>query len=259
MPTADLKEGFLDTPYNDFATSLLPLYSDPHVMIHIGSANHEYKLSKALLCKQSPYFAATFEGRFQEGEEQSTTLTEIDDVVSIRRFELLVQWLYLGRVNFGALAPEDAITATIEFIRFADMCGVTGMELLMAERIKAIILANPAPPSKKSPKTRDPDTNTYCLVSQHIKSAAFLPEGHPVRGTLAAAAVEGYLRHDNHKFLRETRGVPNFSVDLLQAVKATLKTVTYGQSRFSCKDPISGETLHLPTSESGNRALGQWE
>lgn len=170
-------------------------------MIRIGSASHEYKLSKALLCKQSPYFAATFQGDFKEGKEQSTTLAEIDGVVSIRSFELLVQWLYLGRVNFGKLTPEEAIPATIEFARLVDMCGVTGMESLMAERIKAIIIAIPAP---RKGKTRDPDTNTHCLISQHIKSAALLPEGHPVRSILATAAVDGYIRHDNHKFLRET-------------------------------------------------------
>jgi BTB/POZ domain len=76
------------------------------VRIRIGSASYEYKLSKALLCRQSPYFAATFEGNFQEGEEQSTNMTEIDGLVSIRSFELLVQWLYLRqsqlrRVNIG--------------------------------------------------------------------------------------------------------------------------------------------------------------
>jgi hypothetical protein len=43
------------------------------------------------------------------------------------------------------------------------MCGVTGMETLMAERIKAIIIANPTP---KIGYSRDPDTNTYCLINQ---------------------------------------------------------------------------------------------
>jgi len=62
---------------------------------------------------------ATFEGTFQEGEQQSTTSTEMDGVVSIRSFELLLQWLYLGRVNFGELTPEEAVTATIEFVRLA--------------------------------------------------------------------------------------------------------------------------------------------
>jgi hypothetical protein len=41
----------------------------------------------------------------------------------------------------------------------------------MAEQMKAIIIANPALTSEG---TRDPDTNTYCLTSQHIISAAFL-------------------------------------------------------------------------------------
>jgi hypothetical protein len=51
------------------------------------------------------------------------------------------KWELYGRVMFGELTPEEAITATIEFVRFADMCGVTGIEHLMAERIKAIIIA----------------------------------------------------------------------------------------------------------------------
>jgi hypothetical protein len=153
--------------------------------------------------------------------------------------------LYLGRVNFGELAPEEAITATIGFVRLADMCGVTGMEIPMAERIKAIIIGNPGPPYEGM---GDPDTNTYCLTSQHITSAAFLPEGHPVRGILAAAAVEGYLRNDYPKFLREAQEVPNFSFDLLKSVKATLKTLSfddYSRKSITFKDPISGETLWL--------------
>jgi hypothetical protein len=171
-------------------------------------------------------------------------LTKIDGVVSTQSFELLVQWIYLGRVIFGELKPEEVITATIEFVRFADMCGVTGMETLMAERIKAIIIANPT--STIGYSTRDPDTNTYCLISQHIKSAAFLPKGHLVRSTLAMAAVEGYLRHDNYKFLRETQEIPSFSIDLLKSVKATLKTLRvdgiHGKS-VTCKDPLSGQTV----------------
>jgi hypothetical protein len=190
---------------------------------------------KTLICKQSPYFAAAFEGEFREGEEQSITLTEIDDVVSIRSFELLVQWLYLGRVIFGKSTPKETITAVIEFVRFADMCGVTGMETPMAEHIRAIIIANPAPSSGKS------DTNTYCLTSKHIVSAASLPEEHPVRSLLAAAAVEGYLRDDNYRFLKETQEVPNFSADLLKAVKATLKSLPTSY----IKDPISGKKVYL--------------
>jgi hypothetical protein len=80
------------------------------------------------------------------------------------------------------------------------MCGVTGMESLMAEHIKAIIIANPTPDGLMFQNNRHSDTNTYCLTSQHIISAALLPEGHPVRCIFAAAAVEGYLQQENrHK------------------------------------------------------------
>jgi hypothetical protein len=172
-------------------------------------------------------------------------LAEIDDVVSTQSFELLVQCLYLGRVIFSELKPEETITATIEFVRFANMCGATGMEHLMAERIKAIIIANPAP---RIGYSRDPDTNAYYLISQHIKSAASLPGGHPVRNILAMAAVEGYLIHDEYKFLRETVEIPSFSIDLLKLVKTTLKTVKPSGMRnqgVTCKNPISGETVWL--------------
>jgi hypothetical protein len=133
---------------------------------------------------------------------------------------MLEQWLYLGRAIFSELASEEAITSTIEFVRFVGMCGVTGLDTLMAGRMKAIIIADPALPSEG---TRDPDTNTYCLTSQHIISAAFLPDGHPVRCILATAAVEGYLRQDSHKLLKETQEVPNFSADLLVAKHLTYR------------------------------------
>ena len=206
-----------------------------------------------MLCKQSKYFAATFEGAFREGEDQSTTLAEIDGVVSTRSFELLVQWIYLGRVIFGKLEPAEAISATIEFARIADMCAVTGMESLMAERIKAIIIANPARTTdeiyNEAPGPLECN-NTYCLTSEHISSAADLPDGHPVRQILATAAVKGYLLHDDHKFSKEMREVHNFSVDLLKAVKATLKNLRpanmyHSDQNIIVRDPLRGETFRL--------------
>jgi hypothetical protein len=205
-----------------------------------------HKLSKTLLCKQSPYFAATFEGKFLEGEEQSTTLAEIDDVVSVRSFELLLQWLYLGRVVFGKLKPEDTITAAIEFVRIADMCGVTGMETLMAGHIKTVIIDNPSP---NNGLRRSPDANTYYLTTKHIISVANLPKEHPVRKLLAAAAVEGYLRDDDHKFLKETQELASFSADLLGEVKATLNSArhSYGSS-IVVTDHFSGVDIYLAES-----------
>ena len=44
-----------------------------------------------------------FEGDFQEGAEQSTTLAEIDGVASVRSLEMLVQWICLGRIVIGGI------------------------------------------------------------------------------------------------------------------------------------------------------------
>jgi hypothetical protein len=124
---------------------------------------------------------------------------------------------------------------------------ITGMETLMTDHIKAIILANQAPENSQFEQNRDPDTNTYSLESQHFTSAALLPNGHPVRRVLVTAAVEGYVRRDKHKFLEEIREAPNFAVDLLMEVKETLKTVTSGEPKMTFRDPFSGKTLPFVT------------
>jgi hypothetical protein len=168
-------------------------------------------------------------------------LSEEDGVISTRSFQLLVQWLYLGRVIFGELAPEEAITATIEFVRIADMCQVTGMEALMAERIKGIIMAQRA----VEDVFVDRHLNTLCLTTQHIVSAALLPKGHPVRGMLASAAVTGFLLEDKHKFVKETEDVHEFAVDLLGEVKTAFKSLKTDPPCITFKDPITGQTLYL--------------
>jgi len=125
------------------------------------------------------------------------------------------------------------------------MCRITGVESLMAEHIKAIILANPAPDDMHFDKWRAPDTNTHCLTSQHIISAVALPEGHPVRAILAAATVEGYLRQHHYKFEREASRVPEFSVDLLEAVRVTIESITIEFNATTFEDPISRMRLGL--------------
>jgi hypothetical protein len=112
------------------------------------------------------------------------------------------------------------------------------MESLMAEHIKAIILANLAP---EDPEWlgRAPDTNTFYLTSQHITSVVTLPEGHPVRAILATATVEGCLRKNNYIFEREPSSVPEFSVDLLKAMRATIGSITIEYNTTTFEDPIS--------------------
>jgi hypothetical protein len=73
------------------------------------------------------------------------------------------------------------------------MYRITSIESLIAERIKAIILANPAP---ENPEWlgRAPDTNTFYLTFQYITLAVALPKGHPVHTILAIVTIKGCLR-----------------------------------------------------------------
>ncbi|KAH6662122.1 hypothetical protein B0J14DRAFT_662947 [Halenospora varia] len=91
MTNTNIVKSISDAPFQDFASSILPLYNGPHVSIRIGSTSpDEFKVPKALLCKQSPYFAATFEGDFKEARDHSTILEEVDGVVTTRSFQMLL-------------------------------------------------------------------------------------------------------------------------------------------------------------------------
>ena len=53
--------------------------------------------------------------------------------------------MYLGQVIFSKLSATESITAAIEFVRIADMYGVSGMEVQMAEHIEALFPASSVP------------------------------------------------------------------------------------------------------------------
>ena len=170
-------------------------------------------------------------------------LQEEEGIVSTRSFNLLVQWMYIGRVIFDDLPPEEAITATIEFARLADMCGIKGMEHSMAEHIKSVLLAG-RPPSTKARRKKS-DTSSRYFTPKHIISAVLLPNRHPVRTILASAAVPGYLTHDN--YLSKALEVPEFAVDLIREVQTAIRSFESRGSGVSFQDPLSDSriTLHF--------------
>ena len=186
------------------------------------------------------------EAHFKEGVEQSATIEEMDGVVSTRSFEMLAQWVILGRIVFEDSPPAEAIALSIEFARLMDMCQITGAESFIAQHIKDIILADA--PLHKDGYARDHDANLYAITSQNIESAVNLPDRHPVRGILAMAMVESFLQTDDHKFQKEIEEIPGFAVDVLAAVKATSKTITRGSYSPEFKEPLSGEVLILARS-----------
>lgn len=162
---------------------------------------------------------------------------EEEGVISIRSFALLVQWMYLGQVILRDLSASESVTAAVEFARIADMYDVTGMEVQMAEHIKALILADPAAPLLNS--------NTNLILPAHILWAVQLHEEHPVRKVLVAASVRGYFLNDKHKFANEAKENLSFSSDLLEAVKDALKTMRKSKFQIHITDPLRGQEFAL--------------
>ena len=181
-----------------------------------------------------------FKGDFKEGVEQSTTLEEIDGVVSTRSFEMLVKWLYVGKINIDEATSEETITASLEFVRLADMCRVFGMEKLIAGRIKTMIVGQPPTESNKKTATI---AHNACLTSEHIMSAVLLPDGHPVRTILTLAAVPAYLNRDNYLSEALDNGV--FAVDLLKEVQIATKSFQSNGSFVTMQDSLSDARITL--------------
>lgn len=183
-----------------------------------------------------------FEGEFKESQQMTADLEEMEYVVSVRSVQALIQWLYLRVLNFDIEDPREHITAAMELVRLADMYSIVGLETKMAQYIREIIIANPHP--RASDFWPPVDINTYWLDREHIISATYLRREHPVRQTLAAASVAGYLRSDDYKFNEETQEYPSFAADLLLEVGSALDRPK-SKPAGTFEDPISGKILEL--------------
>lgn len=216
----------------------MPLYHSSTVKVKIGSAT--YEVSQKLLCRDSQYFRAAFNGAFKEGEEQSIVLKEIEGVVSSRSFELFLQWLYLGHIILGEENLEDKISAIVEFARFADMLGVTNLESELAEYIKTAVLSH-----SQMDWTSTADFNVRHINYQHIYGATRLPVGHKLRLIFAQAAIESFVNSNIFKFHDDVQNIPEFAADILRELRPTLATFIHTKRSIEFTDPLSGKTKAL--------------
>ncbi|PYH87896.1 hypothetical protein BO71DRAFT_340026, partial [Aspergillus ellipticus CBS 707.79] len=222
-----------------FRSRLLPLYSGPEVEIRIGNGP-VFRVSEKLFSNKSTYFRSMFGGSFVESATHSAVMSEIEGCVSVNSFRLLVQWIYIGRVEFEVLrSPEAMISRAIEFARLASMCDVRGVERHAADRIVEVIKQFPAP--NTSFGVRSPNANTFHLTHQHIEWATQLPKGHPVRGVLAAASVEGYMRQKEFRFYDEVTSNGSFAMDVLEELRNVL--MQHGDMVYT--DPFTSNVFRL--------------
>lgn len=225
-----------------------------------------------------------FDGKFQEGEQKSSTLGEIEGVLSVRSFESLIQWLFVGRIVIQEDTPEDVISRCVELMRLAVFLGITeyGLDVVLADRIKQVIKDNPVfhtivhhndtdndgwgtqgiwHGSSRSGGGKKEDSNTTLLSIALIGSASVLPQTNPVRRAMAEAVVRGYFL-DSHFFGEVAEEVPSFEIDLLLAVQAATKTLhkKWPTDEIVYQDPTSGEEEIVPTVpwERNGARRGGW-
>lgn len=205
-------------------------------------------VSKDLLCTESPVFLAMFKPGFREFDEQTATIQEMEDVVSEQSIEALIKWLYTRKIESDIKDKEGRISAAIELARLADKYQITGMESKVAQDIKEAICYLD---SRNTKRYVPLDNVTWpWLTSKHIISGSLLPRGHPVRQTLAAACVAGYLGGKSHKFAQEAEDYPNFGADLLREVRVALNAAHKLNERVSFTDPFDDKVIYLPQNSS---------
>lgn len=60
-----------------------------------GDTEQVFQVYKELLCRQSPFFEAAFEGPFSEGETQSMTLEDVGD----NEFGIFLNWIHFKEIK----------------------------------------------------------------------------------------------------------------------------------------------------------------
>ncbi|CAI7621956.1 unnamed protein product [Penicillium manginii] len=197
---------------NQFVLNTLLLYQGPQVTIKIGSHHREYVIFKDLLCSESAYFSAMFNGPFIEGQQQAANLKE-GDGLSVHTFEAFIQWLYAGKIQFNVNDCSEKILSAIELARVGVMWDVPKLRAPIALYIKEVILSGPY-----KIYNHDYDCNIQFIGCKHIAAACFLPSKHPVREILAEASVESFILARSFKLLEAAERNPEFAADLIQKI-----------------------------------------
>ena len=167
-----------------------------------------WHLPKALLTRQSPFFAAALNGSFAEAKLNSIAMPDDDPDV----FRLWVQWLYVGRITCQILRVEDINNVLVKAWILGDKldCHIF-QDIVMMELLAC-----------HSPKVERPLIETSTLRAAYEGSAPgsklrkwalnfFLFEiGKDRDGTFPAL-------QRNILWVSETKGIEDFSQDYMEA------------------------------------------
>lgn len=164
-------------------------------------------------------------------------------MISTQSFEILVQQVYQNYIVFSDLPPTEIITVSIEFTRLVDIVSLIGIESIIAEYIRQIILANR--PTQNSVFANLLDKYTYYLRLEYIRSGVLLLKEHSVQKILISIAIKGYLLYNYSKNFKETQELLDFVIDLLREVGITLESLESEKQSIIFEDTFSRQRINL--------------
>ncbi|KAK3707249.1 hypothetical protein LTR37_012250 [Vermiconidia calcicola] len=78
-----------------------PDYSNNLITVLVGSAEKEFLVHQATICRNSPFFEAACSREWKEGQDRVVRLPEVE----VQAFDVYVHWAYTGEIDMS-LMPE---------------------------------------------------------------------------------------------------------------------------------------------------------
>jgi hypothetical protein len=252
--------------------------------VTIRVQGRDFRLPKDILCYNSTYFDKKLNGNTDGIKAEDSALVLPNG--SPEDFELIVQWMYMSNVvppypiriqsngpngdapgtkpkegsahqqpktksvdstsdHSSTDMPQkmtghpDNITAYVRFFKMAHELGLLGPFELIYRRIRASLVSS-----------------DLCLMANHIRSAAELPCGHPVRKLFAQYCVVPYVTDMKMPFSREFRfgvelnEVEAFAADLFREYHRVMwqgvMEMEQNSLFFQFNDPLTGKIQRVP-------------
>jgi hypothetical protein len=190
---------------------------------------HKYKLPKERLCDSSTFFNSAFNGGFKESQDLELKLEE----TTSKTFDLIIQWIYTGKLILptSSSGAAETFTQLLAFVRLADRLDLVGPFDSVISSMKSLLV-----------KHRE------LLMPMHVRDAVELPREHAVRSLFADACVKEYTKalrssKEVFKFHMELKEIDSFASDLLRSFGRSIARIQTYSFATGFWDPLT-ETFY---------------
>lgn len=192
----------------------MKLFQSASVVIVVGAEEVVFTFPKDLVCYNSRYFEAGFNGNFKESEGKIEMKED-----SVAAFEMMAQWIYTGAIRLTG-SPAKQLDSYVDFLKLADKVDLLGPFDSVIASLR-LILNLPQSGEHGSPASQVQSLYgadwaaplpEIIIQPHHIEDAFELPSGHGLRTAFVDACVDSYLQSasigSRHAFKFQAEYVP---------------------------------------------------